>query len=177
MKLGRREFVEVLGSTAASTVISPFVLGIPSLNAPETVEENGWQLKVAPTGDIVSLQNGKVELINSRLGDNHPRILILGKKYYICNQPKLSRREGSTFIFQYYFSDRFTFSVDYEIALLPLKEGSANLRQKIKINAPTAIREKVKLILPRNLQLPFPDRKVFLPLKNGIGRRQQIGGS
>jgi hypothetical protein len=175
MKLGRREFVEVLGSSAVSTVISPFVFGTSSLDTTETVERNGWQLKVAPTGDIISLQNGKVELINSRLGENHPRILILGKQYYVCNRPKLSRREGSKLIFQYYFSDHFTFSVDYEIALLPLKDGSANLRQKIKINAPTAIRERVKLVLPRNLQLPFSERKVFLPLKNGIGRRQPIG--
>ena len=172
MKLGRREFVETLGTSA---VISPFVFGTSSLNTTEILERNGWQLKVATTGDIVSLQNGKIELINSRLGENHPRILVLGKKYYVCNLPKSSRREDSKLIFQYYFSDRFTFSVDYEIELLPLKEGSANLRQKVKISAPTQISERIKLILPRNLQLPFPGRKVFLPLKNGIGRRKLIG--
>jgi len=175
MKLGRREFVEVLGTSAALTVTAPFVSGISSLYATETIERNGWQLKVAPTGDVVSLQDGKLELINRKLGDNHPRILFMGKKYYICNQPNASHREGSKLIFQYSFSDRFTFSVDYEIELLPLKEGSANLRQTVKINAPTKISERVKLIIPRNLQLPFPDRKVFLPLKNGIGHRQQIG--
>lgn len=172
MKIGRREFVEVLGT---STFISPYVFGTSASNTTETLERNGWQLKVSPTGDIVSLQNGKVELINSRLGENHPRILFLGKRYYVCNQPKSSRREGPKLCFQYVFSDPFSFSVDYEIELHPLKEGLTNLRQKIKINAPTAIRERVKLVLPRNLQLPFADRKVFLPLKNGIGRRQQVG--
>jgi hypothetical protein len=34
----------------------------------------------------------------------------------------------------------------------------------------------VQLNLPRNIQLPFQNRNVFLPMKNGIGRRKPIMG-
>ena len=174
MKLQRREFVEVVGTSTASLLISPFVFGQSLQEKTETLEKNGWQLKVTSTGDIVSLQDGKLELVNRKLGDNHPRIIILGKKVFTCNQPTAARREGSKVIFRYSFSDHFTFSVDYEVELLHLHEGSAGLKQKITLNAPTKINERVKLVLPRNIQLPFENRKVFLPLKNGIGRRKPI---
>ena len=50
------------------------------------------------------------------------------------------------------------------------------LKQKISIHAAPKIGETLKLVLPRNIQLPFESRKVFLPLKNGIGRRKPIEG-
>ena len=64
----------------------------------------------------------------------------------------------------------------YEVELMDLPDGIVALKQKIGLQAPTRIKQDVELVLPRNLRLPFENRKVFLPLKNGIGRRQPVRG-
>jgi hypothetical protein len=50
------------------------------------------------------------------------------------------------------------------------------LKQQVGIEAPRKINESVALVLPQNIRLPFERRKVFVPLKNGIGRRKPILG-
>ena len=97
-------------------------------------------------------------------------------RQYLCERPSVSRRDGSRLVFQYDFSGRDNFSVNYELELVDVPQGMAALKQKLGIQAPKKINEAVTLALPQNLQLPFENRKVFLPLKNGIGRRKPILG-
>ncbi len=176
MKMARREFVELLGASVASLSVGNLGLGADSPEGPEALEKGEWRLTVAPTGDITSLTDGKLELVNGNLGDNHPRVLMPGKALYECNRPVSVRRDGAKMIFHYAFAERHTFTVDYEVELIDLQDRTAALRQNIKINAPEKISDSVKLVLPRNIQLPGDGRKVFVPLKNGVGRRKPIGG-
>ncbi len=176
MKLRRREFMEILGAgiAATSTPLAGFS-GFPGA-ATRAIEKNGWRLGVAPDGEIVSFTDGKSELINRRLGDNRPRIVVGGLRQYICQRPAASRRDGARLLFRYDFSGRDNFSVNYELSLVGTPRSLVTLKQKVEIQAPTKIKENVSLVLPRNIQLPFANRKVFLPMKNGIGRQKPILG-
>ena len=145
-------------------------------NEAEIIEKKGWRIKVAPSGDIVSLTDGKLELVNRKLGDNQPRVLVIGKRLLTCTSPKIFRREESKLVLQYQFSEPFEVSVEYEIELMDLNGEAVAVRQWVGINPSTRLNEGVQLLLPRNIQLPFEDRKVYLPLKNGIGRRRPILG-
>jgi hypothetical protein len=176
MKIRRREFMEVLATSALAMSGHGSGSGEESNSPAHTIEKNGWQMKVSATGEIVSLTDGKQELVNRRLGDNVPRVLIMGKKLFTCNQPRSARRENARVLFHYSFSDSYRFSVEYELALLPWSGDSVALKQRILIDAPSKIGESVKLVLPRNTQLPSDDRKVFVPLKNGVGRTKPVLG-
>jgi hypothetical protein len=173
MKLNRRDFVGLAGASLALTALP----GAPSAasEAHGVLEMNGWRLAVSPTGDILSLRSGGTELVNPKLADTHPHIVIPWKKVFDCNNPVSFRREGQKLIYQYAFSDRYRFKVDYEIELLPLEGGSVALKQKIGLEASTPVDGDIKLVLPRNILLPYERRKVFLPLKNGVGRRRTVG--
>ena len=76
MKMARREFVELLGASVASLSVGNLGFGGSAPAGQEAMELGEWKLTVAPTGDITSLTDGKVELVNSKLGDNHPRVVI-----------------------------------------------------------------------------------------------------
>ena len=75
MKLRRREFMGLVGASVASISIPAF--GYPSSPGDESygLEKNGWRLQVTPGGEIVSFTDGKLELINQRLGGNRPRVV------------------------------------------------------------------------------------------------------
>jgi hypothetical protein len=139
-----------------------------------TLEGEGWQLQAGPRGDLVSWTDGRLELVNRGLGNNNPRVLVMGKKLYTCDQPGSFRREGLRLIYRYEFSDPYQLFVDYELELMKLRPGEVALRQKVALDSPQKISEDVKLVLPRNFQLPFENRNVFVPLKNGIGRRKPV---
>ena len=175
MKLNRREFVSVAGSSIALVAIPHTGYGAGFADTEVAIEKNGWRLTASPTGDILSLRNSGTELVNRKLTDTHPRILIPWKKLFTCNQPTSFRREGSKLIYQYSFSDRYTFKLEYEIELLALEAGSVAVKQKISLESPSPVDGDIKLILPRNFQLPYESRSVFLPLKNGVGRRKSVG--
>jgi len=176
MKMARREFVGLVGASVASLSVGNLGWGAASSQGPETIEHGGWRLTIAPSGDITSLTDGKLELVNGKLGDNHPRVLMPGKALFECSRPVSVRRDGARTTFHYAFAERYNFTVDYEVELLTLENQVAAVKQRVRINAPTAITDGVKLVLPRNIQLPFDDRKVFVPLKNGVGRRKAVGG-
>lgn len=173
MKLNRRDFVGLTGSSFALLAISPHGRPVDSAKPENVIEKNGWQLTASPTGEILSFRNSETELVNRKLGDNHVRILC--KQIFTCNQPVSFRREGSKFLYRYSFSDRMTLTADYEIELVALGPDSVAVKQRITLESPSAVDSSLKLILPRNLQLPYENRKVFLPLKNGVGRRRTVG--
>ncbi len=175
MKIDRREFVGMVGASMASISLTSLGLGQPMPAGSETIELGDWRLTFAPTGDVTSLTDGRLELVNSKLGDNHPRVLMPGKVLYDCNRPASVRREGKKTIFHYTFAAQHTFTVDYEVEWADLPDRMAALRQTVKISAPQKITDTVMLVLPRNIQLPADGRQVFIPLKNGVGRRKSIG--
>ena len=176
MKLGRREFIELTGASVASISLPGLRALGDAGNENQTLEKNGWRLQMTPAGEIVSLTDGKLELLNPRLGDNRPRVVVGGMRQYRCERPSGSRREGSKLVFRYDFSGGDNFSVNYELELENLPQGIVALKQRVGIEAAKKINDGVTLVVPRNLQLPFQNRKVFVPLKNGIGRRKPILG-
>jgi hypothetical protein len=118
MKLRRREFMGLLGVGMTSASAPPWsLLGAPG-EATHNVEKNGWRLQVTPAGEIVSLTDGNLELVNRRLGDNRPHILVGGLRPYSCTRPAVARQEGAGLLFRYDFSGRDRFSVSYELALV-----------------------------------------------------------
>ncbi len=175
MKLRRREFVGFVGASLASVSVPAVGFGRLSGGPDEVVETNDWRLTVAPSGEIVSLRNGGVELVNRKLCENYPRIIVLWKKLFNCHQPTSARREGSKLFFHYSFTDRYTFEVDYEVELMALEAGSVAVKQQVSLQSQSPGEGDIKLVLPRNFQLPYENRRVFLPLKNGIGRRKLVG--
>ena len=121
------------------------------------MELSEWKIdRRQPTGDITSLTDGKLELVtSSKLGrQSHPRVVMPGKSFYDCNHPVSMRREGAKTIFHYAFSERHTFTLDYEVEWVVLPDRTAALRQNVKISAPEKITDTVMLVLPRNIQLP-----------------------
>ena len=165
-----------MGASVASSSTPLFGQAGGNLDAPAILERNGWRLQVTPSGEMVSFTDGNLELINRRPGDNRPRLWSEGMRQYLCERPSVARREGATLVFQYDFSGQDNFSVHYELELQDLAPGMVTLKQKVGIQAAPKIDATVELTLPQNLQLPFENRKVFLPLKNGIGRRKPIQG-
>ena len=104
---------------------------------------------------MVSFTDGKLELINHGLGDNRPTVVVGGMRQYLCERPSVSRQDGSKLVFQYDFSGRDNFSVNYELELADLPQGMVALKQKVGIQAPKKISAGVALALPQNLRLPF----------------------
>jgi len=51
-------------------------------------------------------------------------------------------------------------------------DGHVAVKQRIGMDFPNRVSENVKLWLPINIHLPSNDRKVFVPMKSGIGRRK-----
>jgi hypothetical protein len=165
-----------VGASVASSSTPLFTDAGGNLGAPEILERNGWRLQITQDGEMTSFTDGKLELVNRQQGNNRPRVLVGEKREYNCERPSVARREGAALIFQYDFAGQENFSVNYELELQDLAPGMVTLKQKVGIHATPKIDAIVQLMLPRNIQLPFEKRKVFLPLKNGIGRRKTIQG-
>ncbi len=181
MRIPRREFIGIMGASMAAVSAPQFgsaesSAGEAQNGETESIEKNGWRLKVTPAGQIVSFTDGSLELVDRRLGETRPRVVVAGMREYRCDLPSVARRDGATGVFRYDFSGRDIFSVKYEAKLLALPEGGVALEEKIGIEAPAKITDDVLLALPRNLHLPVAQRNVFVPMKNGTGRRKPILG-
>jgi hypothetical protein len=176
VRIRRREFIGVLGASVASLSVKGLRGAAGAEIENGTITKGGWQLKVTPSGEMASFTDGKIELVNRRLGDNRPAVFVGGRRPYPCERPAVSRQDGSKLVFRYDFSGPDNFSVSYELEFVDLPQGMTALRQKIGIEAANKINDSVMLALPQNFQLPFENRKVFLPMKNGIGRRKPILG-
>ena len=94
MKIDRREFITLVGATVASSSTPLFSDVGGNLDAPALLERNGWRLQVTPAGEITSFTDGKLELVNRRLGNNRPRLLVGGSRRYHCDQPSTARRSS-----------------------------------------------------------------------------------
>ena len=169
MEMTRREFIPSVAALTASAlpVAANFSLAL---------ETNGWRVTFDLSGRVTSFKNEQVELINPRLTDHSLRILYPGEAVNICDQPARSWRRDSTVIFEYHFSAPHPLQVRLETELLDCGANSVALKQHIVLQVGQAIRKRVMAQLPRPFQLPYEGRKVFLPLKNGIGRIKEIRG-
>jgi hypothetical protein len=177
VKIRRRKFIRALGASVASISIEGLRCAARAETGYETIIKGGWRLQVTRSGEMVSFTDGKLELLNRRLGDNRPKVSVGGMRQYSCDHPSISRRDGSKAMFRYDFSGPDNFSVNYELELEDLPRGITVLKQKIGIKAAKSIDNNVKLTLPQNLMLPHVNRNVFLPMKDGLGRRKPILGS
>jgi hypothetical protein len=166
----------LVGASAVLTTVPSFAQSGPRHTRAEVIEANGWQLHVDLAGEIVSLTDGKLQLVNQRTRGNQPRIVVADLRLYPCTQPSRSSRSNSKLTFEYHFSGPETLSVVYEIELVTVLGDSIALKQRVAIHSPARIAERVRLELPRNIQLPFQRRSVFLPMKNGIGRFKPVMG-
>jgi hypothetical protein len=172
-KFDRREFISIVGASVAASVPRR---GLADTQGGGVLKKNGWRLEVTAAGEIMSFTDGKVELVNRRLPNNRPRLLIGGRRQYICDKPTMARREGGALKFQYGFDAEDKFTVHYWLELLDPAPGLVTLKQTVGIHANPKIASTVELTLPRNIQLPSEERRVFVPLKNGIGREKSIQG-
>jgi hypothetical protein len=66
--------------------------------------------------------------------------------------------------------------VNCELELLDIGDRAVALKQKIVIKAEQPIRSRVVVQLPCAFQLPVESRRVFLPMKSGVGRKKLIRG-
>jgi hypothetical protein len=65
--------------------------------------------------------------------------------------------------------------LQYDVDLLDLEGGAVTLRQNIAVMPAGIARGAVKVEVPRPIRLPFENGRVFLPMKNGVGRRAAAG--
>ncbi|MCE5310144.1 MAG: hypothetical protein LLG20_21115 [Acidobacteriales bacterium] len=158
--LTRRQFAGLAGAALEASAA-----GLDSLEA------GGWRAQVDRTGAIVSLQQGGVELVNRRLGSNHPRVTAAGAPAWVCDKPLRTRREGRSAVYEYRVPSTPEITVRYEVSIEAIPNGAA-LIQRIAVHAASPLSGDVTVELPRNIHLPTSGREVFLPLENGIGRRR-----
>jgi len=142
----------------------------------ESMEAAGWRVQVDLTGAIVSLRQGGVELVNPRLGSNHPRVTVAGAPAWVCDKPVRARREGCSAVYEYRVSSAPEIAVRYEVNIEAIPNGAA-LVQRVAVHATSPLSGDVTVELPRNILLPSRAREVFLPLENGIGRRRPADGT
>ena len=157
----RRQFLKVAG---ASMVCA-------SATAEQRLHAGHWQATVSATGEIVSLRSGSTELVDRRLGDSHLRVNVAGKPPLKCDRPAASHRQGAALIFEYRHAG---LTVEHEIRITALPNGSWAVVEKISLTADPKLREDVTLEAPRNIRLPFDSRQVFVPLRNGVGRQAPV---
>ena len=174
--LKRRDFMATVGACLVAGSLPTIGSSSESIETDETIERRGWRLRIAGSGEIVSLKNGTLELVNQNLGDNRPTLLVLGKRIVPCEHPVQARREGFKVTFKYEVEAPLPTSVDYEIELMDLENNSVAVRQYVDLKSSGTITDRLMLLLPRNIHLPWENRKVFLPLKNGIGRHKAVAG-
>ncbi|MCX6622572.1 MAG: hypothetical protein NTY38_16185, partial [Acidobacteria bacterium] len=137
------------------------------------VEANGWRLLLAPSGGITSLRNLQTELVNPRWGLGCPIVRIGDTPIGICDHPVRRRPAGGGIRFEYELPHGI--AVDYTVSLAPLDGKGAALKHVLGIRTASRIAQDVTVSLPRNLGLPVEGRKVFLPLREGIGRKGDPG--
>ena len=142
----------------------------------EVIEAGNCRLEVDSTGAIVSLRGGRTELVDRRLGTNHPRIGAPGAPDWVCSQPDRMHREGNSVVWRYRVPSTPGITVRYQVAL-EASPGGAALVQRIALRAAAPLGGDVTVELPVNIHLPASRREVFLPLRNGVGRRKPAGAA
>ena len=156
MQIDRREFLALAGAAA---------------NSDQTLKAGTCRTVVSATGEILSFKHGSLELVDRGLVGNHPRILIAGQPEFRCDSPESRRKDGAGLVFEYRHPAGL--AITYRTGLAQLPGGMIGLEQKIAVKG--RVTEDVTIELPRNIQLPFDDRQVFAPLRNGVGRRVKPG--
>lgn len=185
----RRAFLEAMASAlSAAVVVSPSEAQISgkdgllrrarsAVQSPSgdwRLECAGWRLSLSRDGDLLALTSESMELVNRRLGSSLPWILISGETYLDCSQARVSRSDGAKIYFEYQFTEPYPITVEYSIGLRALRSDAVALEQTITLNSAHPLKKEVEVHLRKNIQLPGAGRKVFLPLKNGVGRRRPL---
>ena len=63
-------------------------------------------------------------------------------------------------------------TLDCETDVVDLGGGAVAVKQTVTVNAKPGLRERVAVEAPRAIRLPFENRTAFMPLFNGVGRRE-----
>jgi hypothetical protein len=142
----------------------------------QSIEAGGWRVRVDATGAVVSLRQGTIELVNRKLGTNHPRLTVAGAPALVCDKPVRVRREQRSLVFEYRLNSTPEITLSYRVGLEATPHGAA-LIQRFAVRAAGALSGDVTVELPRTIQLTSSAREVFLPLENGIGRRKPASGA
>jgi hypothetical protein len=149
---------------------------VPQSDADLVIERNGWRVVFDATGRIESFKSGQTELVNRRHARVPARMLFPGEAAYVFDQPAKASRQGNLLMFEFAFSEPHPLSVRFEYELVEPAVNAVALKQSVYIEAAQPIRKSVMVQLPRAVQLPEDDRRVFLPLKNGVGRVKRVRG-
>jgi hypothetical protein len=173
--MDRRDF---LGLAAASFTGAALRMDAATVSAEPSVTLNlrGWRATFDSAGRLLSFTNGQTELVNQDLTAYSTHILYRGSALNLCNTPVRSNGGPASISFEYEFSTPHPLRVVIESELLDLGAGAVAFKRQVTLHAERAIKESVVVQVPTPLQLPQPLRNVFLPMKNGVGRRKQIRG-
>jgi hypothetical protein len=173
----RREFIPLAASVTASFAATFEVQ--PRLRA------QGWQVALTPSGNIASFRRGQLELVSLRLPNYGLQITFIGgavgevlggKKVNVCEHPTRSYQRDATSVSEFQFHDPHTMTARLETELHDLGNDGVALTQRVVLTSEKPIHEQILVQLPRAIQLPHQTRKVFLPMKNGIGKTKEIRG-
>jgi hypothetical protein len=142
-------------------------------SADQVIQEAGARLRVDSTGSIQSLRCEGQELIPAGSNPAHPSVWITGGEEKFCSRPTASHRRDGRLVFEYGFQGPVPFTVRQEITLLRLSSGPV-VRIRIGVTFDRQPSGIVLLRIPLRAQLPAAQRRVFVPLVNGIGRKKEI---
>lgn len=184
----RRAFLETMASALSAAAVSRSEAGslikdgLPqrpqcareTLSGRWILECAGWRLSLSRDGDVLSLKSEETELVNRRLGPSLPWILLAGDTSLECSHARAVRSDGAKVYFEFQFTDPYPLAVEYSIGLRDLSLNAVALEQTITLTSTHPLRKDIEVHLPKNIQLPAAERRVFLPLKNGIGRRRPL---
>ncbi len=162
MTFTRRSFLQ---SAAAAAPAAASAAGF-------SLQAGACRLTLLPDGSLASLKHRDLELADRRLGDGRPILYLSGVRLFECRTPQAASQSDGRVRFEYRFEEE-PLTILYECAL-HAQETFTVLTQKITLTSAKRFSAPLLLYLPRNLALPADRRQVFLPLKNGIGRRKPV---
>lgn len=176
MSVTRREFIPLAASVLASTTSVTASFASVTSEPQSKLRVQGWQVALTSSGNIASFRRDQFELLNRRLPNCGLQITFNGKATNVCEHPVHSYQKSSASVFEFQFHDPYTLTVRLEIELHDLDHDGIALQQRVVLISEKPIHEQILVQLPQVLQLPHQARKVFLPMKNGIGKTKEIRG-
>jgi hypothetical protein len=167
----RRDFFPIV---AASTKFSWQALN--AQNPDFALATASGRVEFDQAGAVASFKSPAGQIAAAKPGRPHLQILFLGTARQICDRPTNVYRNERKLIHEFRFEDPYSMQVESEKELSELSPGVIVLREQITLRPKQPIHHSVLVQAPVNIQLPHEARSVFLPMKNGVGRKKAIRG-
>jgi hypothetical protein len=163
MEFRRREF---------NGLVSAAALG---LGANESLFTGRAKLTISSSGSVAGLNYRGTELVPARAREGYVKVPI-GKQSVVCNQPRVIQRDARGVVIEHQFSRPVEMTVRSILDLRDLTGDLTALRHTVRVEFAREPEGHFSLQIPIPTQLPAERRNVFVPMKNGIGRRKRVLG-